>query len=388
MSLHWLSPAPDSLWARLKAQGKLRFTTMFNLVWSFWVFGDLVFQSKLPDHWVLVTSLTFPAFLACYALAYTRPVRHTMWYATAMALLGYATMGTNASGGACYVIFACSFMGFHGPTRICLARVAAVLITFITLAVTVMGWPWTVGVVMTFVALSVSVANLLYRLNGQKDWELKLSHDEVRRLAATAERERIGRDLHDLLGHTLSLITLKLELSRRLLDRDSEAARREMEEAERVARHALAEVRSAVTGIRTTGLAAELASARLLLGSSAIAFDYITTVQELPSRIESELALVLREAVVNIHRHAQASSADAKVQLIGNELTLCIADNGRGTAGTEGNGLCGMRERVRALGGTMSFESEKGKGTRVMVRIPLTAGERRELPPEQRRLAS
>ncbi|QWT18328.1 sensor histidine kinase [Bacillus sp. NP157] len=377
MVASWFMPAPDSLWARLKAQGKLRFTTLFNLVWSFWVFGDLIFQPTLPPHWVLVTSITFPSFLALYALAYTRPVRHSMWYGGAMALLGYAVMGMNASGGACYVIFACSFMGFHGPVRVCMLRTLVVLSVFITLALTVMHWPWTVALVMTFVALSVSTANLLYRMNGQKDWELKLSHDEVRRLAATAERERIGRDLHDLLGHTLSLITLKLELSRRLLDRDTDSARREIEEAERVARHALAEVRSAVTGIRTTGISAELASARLLLGASAIHFDYVSDVPVLPPRLESELALVLREAVTNIHRHAQASLAEAKVQVVGHDLNLCIADNGRGTAGPEGNGLCGMRERVRALGGTLSVESERGKGTRVMIRVPLTDADRR-----------
>lgn len=377
MAASWLQPTPDSLWTRLRAQGKLRFTTLFNLVWSFWVFGDLVFQPQLPPHWVLVTSLTFPTFLVLYGLAYTRPVRHSMWYATAMALLGYAVMGMNASGGACYVIFACSFMGFHGSTRICLARVAAVLAIFVSLALTVMHWPWTVALVMTIVALSVSVANLLYRMNGQKDWELKLSHDEVRRLAATAERERIGRDLHDLLGHTLSLITLKLELSRRLLDRDTEGARREIEEAERVARHALAEVRAAVTGIRTTGLSAELASARLLLGSSAIHFNYVTDMPVLPQRLESELALVLREAVTNIHRHANASVAEAKVQLVGNEFTLCIADNGRGATGPEGNGMCGMRERVSKLGGTLGVQSERGKGTRVLIRVPLTEADRR-----------
>src|SRR6476620_4119392 len=101
-------------------------------------------------------------------------------------------------------------------------------------------------------------------LSQEKDAALKLSHDEVRRLAATAERERIGRDLHDLLGHTLSLITLKLELARKLAERDPARAARELEEAERVARPALAEVRSAVTGIRSADLAAELASARLL----------------------------------------------------------------------------------------------------------------------------
>ncbi|KJV27200.1 sensor histidine kinase [Luteibacter yeojuensis] len=377
MPTSWYQPAPDALWARLKAQGKLRFTTLFNLVWSFWAFGDLVFTPKLPAHWVLVTAITFPTFLVLYALAYTRPVAHAKWYATAMALVGYSAMSFNASGGACYVIFACSFMGFQGSPRVCMARTLAVLAVFVALALTVMHWPWQVALVMTIVALAVSTANLLYRMNGQKDWELKLSHDEVRRLAATAERERIGRDLHDLLGHTLSLITLKLELSRRLMDRDTEAARREMEEAERVARHALAEVRSAVTGIRATGVAAELASARLLLGSSAVAFDYVSDIPALPTRMENELALVLREAVTNIHRHAKASVAEAKVQVVGNDLVLCIADNGRGGAATEGNGLCGMRERVRSLGGTVTLESEKGKGTRVIIRVPMTDADKR-----------
>ena len=131
----------------------------------------------------------------------------------------------------------------------------------------------------------------------------------MRRLAATAERERIGRDLHDLLGHTLSLITLKLELSRKLFDRDLEAARREVAEAENVARHALAEVRSAVTGIRATDLAAELASARLLLESSRRAAGLRAPPADLPEDVERGLALVLREAATNIARHAEARAA-------------------------------------------------------------------------------
>src|SRR3546814_9754830 len=105
------------------------------------------------------------------------------------------------------------------------------------------------------IGITVNVESMAH----EKDAALQLSHDEVRRLAATAERERIGRDLHDLLGHTLSLITLKLELSRKLFERDPTASKRELEDAEAVARNALAEVRCPVTGIRAADLAAELA---------------------------------------------------------------------------------------------------------------------------------
>jgi two-component system sensor histidine kinase DesK len=209
------------------------------------------------------------------------------------------------------------------------------------------------------------------RMSEEKEIELRLSHEEVRRLAATAERERIGRDLHDLLGHTLSLITLKLELSRKLFDRDSEAARREMEEAERVARHALAEVRAAVTGIRATDLAAELASARLLLESSDVALEYGNLPATLPADLERSLALVLREAVTNIARHARASRASVTIEVAGDMLQLRVEDNGRGGIGVHGNGLCGMQERVRALGGQLQVDSPLGQGTRLCISVPL-----------------
>src|SRR5690606_3950244 len=125
-----------------------------------------------------------------------------------------------------------------------------------------LGYPWQVLAWMVPMTLLIGTIVNIEGANQQKEAAQRLSQEEIRRLAATAERERIGRDLHDLLGHTLSLITLKLELSRKLLDRDPALARQEIAEAEKVARHALAEVRSAVTGIRAADLAAELAAAR------------------------------------------------------------------------------------------------------------------------------
>lgn len=380
MARSWFQPTPDSLWNRFEGKPRLRLASLFHLVWTIYVFGDLVFADKLNPHWWLATLIAFPLFLAIYALSYVRPVRHAAWFAVAVLVVACALMGINASGGGCMMIYACAIMGFEGSPKRSYAGMAFVIATFALVGTFVYSWPLSILATISFIAVSVGSINVIYRVNAQRDAELKLSHDEVRRLAAMAERERIGRDLHDLLGHTLSLITLKLELSRRLIDRDADAARREMEEAEAVARHALAEVRSAVTGIRATGLAAELASARLLLNASMVQFDYVSNLPELPERLEAGLALVLREAVTNIHRHAHASSAEARVEVTAGQLTLCIADNGTGGVGSEGNGICGMRERVRALGGTLAFESERGKGTRLRIAVPLTAADRRLAP--------
>ncbi|WP_213947886.1 sensor histidine kinase [Luteibacter sp. dw_328] len=380
MARSWFQPTPDSLWNRFQGKPRLRAASMFHLVWTVYVFGDLVFAEKLNPHWWLATLIAFPAFLGLYALSYIRPLRQASWFAVAVALLAYALMGINASGGGCLVIYACAMMGFEGSPKRSYLGMAGIIGGFALVGTYIYSWPLSILATLSFIAISVGSINIIYRVNAQRDAELKLSHDEVRRLAAMAERERIGRDLHDLLGHTLSLITLKLELSRRLIDRDTDAARREMEEAEAVARHALAEVRSAVTGIRATGLAAELASARLLLNASMVHFDYVSELPQLPERLEAGLALVLREAVTNIHRHARASFAEARVDVTGGVLTLCVADNGSGGVSEEGNGICGMRERVRALGGTLAFESERGKGTRVRIAVPLTAADRRLAP--------
>ena len=232
------------------------------------------------------------------------------------------------------------------------------------------GYPWQALVWAPVATTVIGVIIHVERRVQAGDAELLLTQGEVRRLAATAERERIGRDLHDLLGHTLSLITLKLELSRKLLDRDPEAARRELLEAERVARNALGEVRGAVTGYRAADLAAELASARLLVEASGVRLDYDPPPAGLTPACEGELALVLREAVTNIARHAGATGASVRFAADGDAIVMTVADDGRGGRHDEGNGLRGMRERGAAIGGTLRVDRGAGRGTRVLVRVP------------------
>ncbi len=183
------------------------------------------------------------------------------------------------------------------------------------------------------------------------------------RLATLAERERIGRDLHDLLGHTLSVVALKSELARKLIDRDLDAARSEIGEVERVARDALAQVRNAVSGIRSTALSAELVAATALLEAQGVKVKCETENVKLPHDRETALALSLREAATNIRRHSGASGVTIRVRKESAAVVVEVVDDGRGGRIVPGNGLNGMRERLGSVGGTLSLMPNKDGGT-------------------------
>ena len=158
---------------------------------------------------------------------------------------------------------------------------------------------------------------------------------------------------------------------------DPQAARAEIGEVSRVAREALAQVRRAVSGIRAAGIAAELASAKLLLETDGVAFSYRFdegfSDSALPPGVESALALTVREAATNIQRHARAGSAEVSFTLEGDEVVLRIVDDGRGGTIVPGNGLSGMRERLEAVRGRLRVDTGRKGGTLVEARVPLAA---------------
>ena len=367
----WLSPAPDSAVANVVRRGKSPWTDAIHLIWSIWVFVLPAFGGGHYDRrWVLITLATYPVFLLLYARTLLASRRRSPLYAYGMAALGIGLLPVYPSG-ISYFVFGCVMLR-TGSGRFLLSllpRLVALNTVFLVVAIEI-GYPKDVLFWIPLMTIILGIVINVERVGQEKDAALKLSHDEVRRLAALAERERIGRDLHDLLGHTLSLVALKSELAGRLLDSDATAARRELDEVSRVARDALVQVRSAVTGIRAAGLAAELASAKLLLESGGIAFDYEVAGGALAPEVEMVLALALREAVTNIQRHAQAHSARVELATEGNDAVLRIRDDGRGGAIAPGNGLCGMRERIEALGGRLRVDSTPGRGTCVEARLP------------------
>ncbi|HEN47145.1 MAG TPA: sensor histidine kinase, partial [Mizugakiibacter sp.] len=339
--------APDSLLGRARIRSphsgrKIYLMPLVMLVWTFWIFAPPLLYDTSLTHWLWPTLATFGPFLWLYFRTYTAPKAKLLRYVLGMGVLGFILTFFNW-GGQSYVIYACAFLAFTGTSTYRAIGTMLLVVALYMLESALLGLSWPAMLGIAFMALSIGLMNVMWRRNLEANAELILSHEEVRRLAATAERERIGRDLHDLLGHTLSLITLKLELSGKLLDRDPEAARQEIGEAEKVAREALREVRAAVTGMRAVSLAAELAAAKLLLESVGIQLRYVWPGWTLQESSEHALALILREAITNVMRHAQASRVEIDFSHDGGKLLMSITDNGLGGVVADGNGLRGMR---------------------------------------------
>jgi two-component system sensor histidine kinase DesK len=196
-----------------------------------------------------------------------------------------------------------------------------------------------------------------------------MAQEEVERLAKLAERERIARDLHDLLGHTLSLIVLKSELASKLTESDPDRAAHEIRDVERISRDALAQVRAAVRGYRSTGLMAEVDHARATLDTAGLQFECEMEKVSVPPAEESVLVLALREAITNIVRHSAATKCRVQFLRTTAGYELQISDDGRGGMAGEGSGLTGMRERVESLGGALNRDGSRG--TRLSIRIPV-----------------
>ncbi|MFI6736281.1 sensor histidine kinase [Nonomuraea sp. NPDC050451] len=201
--------------------------------------------------------------------------------------------------------------------------------------------------------------------------KLRLAQDEVARLAATEERLRIARDLHDLLGHSLSLIVLKSELAGRLSE-DSPQVNREIADIETVARKALTEVREAVTGYRQRSLPEELDNARTVLRAAGVAAEVRVSGTPLPELLDGLFGWSVREGVTNVVRHARATRCEIKVTFDGGHATLEIMDNGTGGDGPYemGSGLSGLNERVAGAGGTVEAGPARGGGHRLRVLVP------------------
>lgn len=196
---------------------------------------------------------------------------------------------------------------------------------------------------------------------------------EIQRLAKSAERERIARDLHDLLGHTLSLIAIKAELAYKLVGQNDGRAGNEMREVAEVARKSLAEVRQAIAGMRSIGLLEAVGTADTLLRAAGLKTSLgIQPLPPLATVQEHALSQALLEATTNIVRHADASEAAITISFGDGRITLRIDDNGRGSDILPGNGLIGMRERLKAIAGELEI-SNLAPGVRLRVLLPVSS---------------
>lgn len=219
----------------------------------------------------------------------------------------------------------------------------------------------------TIVGLSAVAGCLLIAANQQ----LSLAREQIARLAVGEERLRFARDLHDLLGHSLSVIALKSELAGRLIKNTPGLAAHEVEDIENVAREALREVREAVAGYRQPTLAAELAGGHEALTAAGIEYHVDQDHAPLPPAVEAVLAWTVREGMTNVMRHSQATRCAIRITSKDGQATVEVVDNGRGGTPEAGSGLDGLRERVLERGGTLTAESLPHEGFRLRVTLPL-----------------
>ncbi len=192
--------------------------------------------------------------------------------------------------------------------------------------------------------------------------QLTRSQAEVEQLATIAERERIARDLHDVVGHTLSVISTKSELAHRLFSTDPEKSRQEIVEVEDIARNALDEVRQTISGYKHLGLQKEIANLCGSMRSAGIdsQFEQPEEPVVVPAQHETTLIKILKEAITNVIRHANAKSCRIRLEAADSNVVLTVHDDGVGYANQTGSGLDGMTEHVKAIGGSVSISSQNG----------------------------
>jgi two-component system, NarL family, sensor histidine kinase DesK len=313
---------------------------------------------------VAMLGLTLALFVPLYCASFRAHGWQVAGCMLAACLIGLAWVRWNV-GAATFFIFACAMAARLNRFRHAMLAIAAVIATgmLVSLLVPKTQMRFIFLMPLIIAGLPVGIGAFMQARLRRSRQDLMRKQEEVEQMATIAERERISRDLHDLLGHSLSLIALKAELARKLVHRDVDACAREIGDIEASARQALAEVRSAVSGYRETGLAHALASARASLAAADVQLDERVERFALGPSAENVVALAVREAVTNVVRHAGARHCRVSLGLEHGVAVLRIADDGqaRGEADIRhGNGLRGMHERAHSVGGKLAVRARAG----------------------------
>ena len=344
-----------------------------NWAWLWLSYTGFLFIDPALDpsrHVWFGTLVVFALFLGVFKM-YVRssdkgdPTRY--WMIAATFVLGLVTFPWNP-GGSTFFIYTAAFLPFNIksiPRVLALFGVEALAILIEGYLFNSRGHALFIGWPNVFIAIFLLVVigggNIFFAEQKRADVKLIRAQDQIEQLAAVAERERIARDLHDVLGHTLSVIVLKAELAGRLIERDPQRAAQEMADVERTARTALSEVREAIGGYRSKGLTAEIEQARDTLKAAGVVLSYESPVPQLNATDETVFCLSVREAVTNIVRHAQASHCRMRFTRADDGFhSLHMNDDGVHAKLQEGNGLRGMRERVQSVGGRLSISTDAG----------------------------
>jgi two-component system, NarL family, sensor histidine kinase DesK len=339
---------------------------IYSVLYFAFFFIDPITSHASLRVWIF-TLLATVVFMLLYFGLFWVSCRRGVLHLAGMVLLGVAFAKYNG-GATTFFIFASACGPFVVDTeadgiKVLLAVQAAGVLTWWGFHLS--GWFLLFSNGLSFI---VGISDLHFAQRNRANQQLYRANEEIEQLAKVAERERIARDLHDVLGHTLSVIILKSELAGKLMDRNPARAGNEIREVEQISRQALSDVREAIRGYRARGLSAELAQAKATLETAGVAVTCEVEKVTLQPLEESVLSMAVKEGVTNVVRHAQARTCCLRLEQQNGSCCLAIEDDGRGGIHNEGNGLRGMRERVEMIGGSLRRESQSG--TKLIITLP------------------
>jgi two-component system sensor histidine kinase DesK len=358
--------------------GPRRWGLMFAAIWLFYLLSPLAAAWDLRGEvrgWVgIVTTLLFATiYLGVFlrmrwrrTLAPFRPpLRPAQGLAVVLAMIGLGVVlclaiGQKGEAAAVYIAVICVMCL---QTRWAWLASVTVAVAAYVATVWVPDWHRDEGILFGTLVATLAIWGITQSIN--RNIEVLAVREENARLALDDERNRFARDLHDILGHSLTVLTVTAELANRLVDVDLDRARAELTDLERLSRDALADVRRAVEGYRELTLPGELARARTALAAAEISADLPNSTDGVPSDRRELFAWTVREGITNVLRHSGAS----RCAVVLGEHEVEVRDDGRGPGGAApGNGLTGLRERAAALGGTVVTQSlQPGFSLKVVV---------------------
>ncbi len=350
----------------------------FTLVWLlFLAFPVLNFIQSNPREDALVAGLAATAvFAGVYAWlwlrCFGRPAGTGLWVAggSLLAIAVVLTLTNGTTWGGLFIFVIAAFAGHVATWKQGVVAVVALTFLMSILALVEGAGIWTLAIILEGLLVGGVVVSSVYL--GRANRALSEAREDVARLMVADERLRFARDLHDLLGHSLSVIILKAELAGKLAAVSPERVTLEVADIERVARQALSDVREAVSGYREASLASEIEQARTALAAAGISVEVEPIRDQLPSPAENVLAWAVREGVTNVIRHAGAKAARIRLARQNGQAELELTDDGRGASDFRpGNGLIGLRERVAGRKGSVEFGPAVDGGFRLHVSIPL-----------------
>ncbi|MFK8013549.1 MAG: sensor histidine kinase [Marinicellaceae bacterium] len=348
--------------------GHYRYAPYMWLIYLSLFFFSL-YKFQRIEHGYIFATLGTLIFLVLYFNTYWVSGKRVWWNISAILIIG-TLMTLITTGASVFFIYAAAFCCHIGNSKKAFIGLAFIIFWIVLISIIFNFTPYFYVPAALF-SLMIGGINIFQHNIDLKNKALVLSQNEVKHLARTSERERIARDLHDLIGHTFSVITLKAELAGKLLDKDREKTRSEIKELEQISREALKQVREVVTGYRTSDLNTELAHAKYVLESNDIQFKFRFDDIQMSETINKELAIMLKELITNILKHSSAGLVTTNIKQKDNIAELKVSDDGVGFSPSKsnGNGLKGIQERTLNLGGSYNLEHQPN--TTITISIPL-----------------